>query len=342
MDFEMEEHNEKAYRKVQKMLRTSNIAAVVHPMLSNIDNIGIKFLGETKGRTLCVESDGIRFRGGMENKIKERLLHGKIDPKETKRFDEIEYITFSSLIMKMKEQEALNDYENILLMDLQFCYESVWKDGINLLLERNKNAKILELVEFSTIMQNVNNETFGRLKGHVASFISEEEGIKMGICGLISGPETNIVETKLKRKLGKIRKLEDKDLQIELNKKAEEIRKLNRKISSMNQKNTEEIELEDAWRKFMYQDEDDTRKLTEEEDRQNANEELEMLELRNRVRKLLEEIGEKLGEKHEKSELEALKDEYFALEEKEKGAKDLLGQVEKVKEEADRKDESVR
>ena len=60
------------------------------------------------------------------------------------------------------------------------------------------------------------------------------------------------------------------------------------------------------------------------------------------MRKLLEEIGEAVGEEPEKSELEALKDEYHALKEKERDAKELLGRAEVVNEEKSKYDESTR
>lgn len=190
--------------------------------------------------------------------------------------------------------------------------------------------------------RNTNNATFRRLRGHVASFISEEEATRLGVCGLICINETNVIESELKRKLRKVNKLEDKELQKQLRKKAREIKELNKRILRMYQNIIDNIDIEDVWSSFINGDKDDSDRLTEEEFQQRVNQDLEIFELRNRVRKLLEEIGEAVGEEHEKSELEALRDEYHELEEKEKGAKELLGQVEAANEEKGRSDESVR
>ena len=345
MDIQIGKYNKSAYRRALKMLKTNNIAAIVQPMLSNISGIAVSFLGDTQGRTICVEDDSSRLYGGIKAKVNALIKQGNITKKEAQRFDEIEYITFSRLIKRIKEGKDLRNlsgYDNILLMDLQDCDESMWKDGIEVLLGENEEAKTLELVEFSTMSRNTNNATFRRLRGHVASFISEEEATRLGVCGLIYTNETDTIESELRQKLKKVNKLEDKELQKQLRKKAKEIKELNKRILSMYQKINEDIDIEDAWSNFINSDKDDSDRLTEEEFQQRVNEDLEIFELRNRVRKLLGEIGEALGEEHEKSELEALRDEYHELEEKEKEAKVLLGQVEVANEEKNRSDESGR
>lgn len=342
MDFQMGEYNKIAYRKAQNMLKTNNVVAIVQPMLSNISDIAVKFLGDTQGRTICVEKDSSRMYGGIKARVNALIKQGKISQSEAKRFSKIEYNTFSELINEIKEGRKLSDYENILLMDLQYCDESMWKEGIEVLLGENNGAKTLELVEFSTMSRNVNNATFGRLRGHVASFISEEDATRLGVCGLICTNETNVIESELKRKLRKVNKLEDKGLQKQLREKAKKIKELNKRILSMYQNLTDDIDIKEVWSRFIDDDKDDSNRLTEEAFQQRVDEDLEILELRNRVRKLLEEIGEAVGEETEKSELEALKDEYHALEEKEKEAKDLLDQVEAVNEEKSRSDESAR
>lgn len=342
MDLQIGEYNKIAYRRAQNMLKTNNVVAIVQPMLSNISDIAVRFLGDTEGRTICVEDDSSRIYGGMKARVKALIKQGKISQNEAQRFRKIEYTTFSQLIRKIKEGKEISDYENILLMDLEHCDESMWKDGIEVLLGENKDAKTLQLVEFSTMSQNVNNATFGRLRGHVASFISEEEATRLGVCGLICTNETNITESELKQKLRKVNKLEDKELQKQLREKARQIRELNKRILSMYQKLNEGIDIEEVWSSFINDDKDDSDRLTEEEFQQRVDEELKFFELRNRVRKLLEEIGEAVGEEPEKSELEALKDEYHALEEKERDAKELLGRAEVVNEEKSKYDESTR
>lgn len=342
MDLQIGEYNKSAYRRAQNMLKTNNVAAIVQPMLSNISDIAVSFLGDTQGRTICVEDDSSRMYGGIKAKVNALIKQGKISKSEAQRFSKIEYTTFPQLIRKIKEGRELSDYENILLMDLQYCDESMWKDGIEVLLGENKDARTLELVEFSTMSRDTNNATFRRLRGHVASFISEEEATRLGVCGLICTNETNVIESELKQKLRKVNKLEDKELQKQLREKAREIEELNKRILSMYQNLTDDIDIEDVWSSFVNGDKDDSDRLTEEEFQQRVDQDLEIFELRNRVRKLLEEIGEAVGEEHEKSELEALRDEYHELEEKEKGAKDLLDQVEAANEEKDRSDESGR
>lgn len=342
MNFKIGEYNEIAYKRAQDMLKTNNIATIVQPMLSNIKDIAIRFLGDTDGRTICVENDSVRIYGGIKSKVNDLIKQGKISQEEAKKFREIEYTTFSNLIRKIKEGKDLSDYENILLMDLQYCDESVWTDGIDVLLEKNKNAKTLELVEFSTMSRDVNNSTFGRLRGHVASFISEEEATRIGACGLICTNETNVIESELKQKLRKVNKLEDKEIQKQLKEKAKQIRELNKKILNVYHKKAKGNDLEEVWDNFVNGDGTNSKKLTDEEFKQMNDKELELLELRNRVRKLLEEIGEALGEEHEKSELEALKDEYNALGRKEKEARDLLSQVEAANEEKSNRDENTR
>ena len=145
MDLQIGEYNKSAYRRHQNMVKTNNIAAVVQPMLSNINDIAVSFLGDAQGRTICVEGDSSRIYGGIKVRVNALIKEGKISKSEAQRFRKIEYTTFSQLIRTIKEGRELNDYDNILLMDLQDCDESMWKDGIEVLLSDNKDAKTLEI-----------------------------------------------------------------------------------------------------------------------------------------------------------------------------------------------------
>lgn len=315
MEVEIAKHNQKAYEAARRMIERNGVAAVVHPMLSNINEIGIKFLSETQGKTICVENRSSIDLEGIK--------------KREEGFREVEYITYLHLLNEIKEGKQLTGYKNILLIDLQMCNENVWKDGIEVLLNKNKDAKVLELVEFSIMFKDVNNSTFRRIKGNVASFLSEEEATKQGITSPMAVDETRSIERELGKDIKKINNLKDKTLQKILKQKVVRIKALSQRLKNIYPKTEETFET--IWRNFINDREDGIDTISEEEFQDNVNRDLEMLELQNTIRKLLREIGEALGEKYEDSELESLKEEYIALSEKEEEAKKLLKEVRESK-----------
>lgn len=318
MNFIISPHNEEAYRKAQQSLREKNITAIVHPMLSNIGEIGIKFLGETEGRTLCVEGKIRRIYGGIKSLIK----RSKID--QEKRFGEIEYETYTNLIKRIKEGQNIGGYENILLVDLEYCGENEWKEGISSLISENQTAKILELVQYSTMDLSIDETTFRNIRGHISSFISEEKGTRMGICCPIYINQTASVETRLQRYIKRINSLEDKELQESLQQKVSLIRKLNEKINSIFPK--PDGDLDDLLYGEGNSETNDV--IGDEEFEKNVSIDLQILKLRNTVRELLRQIAEGLGDKVEKSELETLREENEELRRKEETARELLDGIE--------------
>lgn len=326
MNVKLKKHNEQTYKKVDRKLKNSNIAAVVHPMLSGLDEVGVKFLEETVGKTVCVENSSMY--AGMKSRILNLIKNNTLTQEDAKRYSQIEYITYPKLIKMVEEGKNIEGYENILLVDLQYCRELEWQKGINILLEKNPDAKTLELVEFTTMDRDINNITLGNVKNNVVSFISEENGTKMGICSPLCLNETSYTESELRKCVERINKLDNKNLQEELRKKVSQARNLNKEMEKIFPK--PERELEDIWEDFVKEEEEE-HFLSDEEFEKQIQFELQILELRNKIRKLLQEIKEGLGDRQEESELEILKEEYEGLQRKEIEAKSLLEQVENVK-----------
>ena len=339
MDIAIRPHNEEAYRRIVKGLEKDNIVAVVYPILSNLVEVGIKFLGTTNGKTICVEGDSRRSHGGIKSSIKYLEEDGKIDSKLMERYKKIDYTTYSRLLTMVKEEKNLEGYENILLLDLENSGDLEWEKGIDVLLGKNKNANTVGLVEFSSIGEKSCNPTLRRVKNHIVSFMSIEEGTELGICFPIFTNDIDATNNKLKVLLRKINKLEDRNLKEKLKEKVVEAKSLNKQVDELTPR--PKGELEDIFQMFEKEDEEDD-VLPEEEVRKNIKLDLKVLELRNRLRKIMDEIRQELGEDIEVSELEEIKREHEGLGKKEEEARNLLEQAQEISEQEEKIKEDER
>ena len=100
-----DKYNEEAYEKVKNMLKTNNVASVVHPDFTRIEDIGVKFISETAGRTLCLEQRRNK-RGKIQQKIERLIREGKISEEKLPRYKDVEFVTYSELMTKITSGES--------------------------------------------------------------------------------------------------------------------------------------------------------------------------------------------------------------------------------------------
>lgn len=308
-------YNEEAYEKVKNLLKTSNIATVIHPDFTRIEDIGVKFLDETTGKTLCLENG---------EKI-EKLIKGKIVDGNLPRYDDVEFISYSELMERIKKGESISGYENLVLSDLWFLGETTWKNGIDVLLDRNNQAKTLQLVEYSPVELRSNNALLQRVKGNIASFISEKEAAMNLSYYIAEGEELIDVEEEIKTLSAKVSKLQDKELRKRLRAKIKEARSLSEKWRD---KFIEDFDFEEIDSLLYRESEDEGRILTDEEVKENANRSVSVIEMRNKIKEILNGVREEMGIEPEVSELETLRLEYERLTGKEDEARKLLERIE--------------
>lgn len=324
---ELQPHNQKAYEKAQEMLKDNNVAAVVHPTLSGIDTIGVKFLGNTDGKKLWIDTNRI-----TSGRIK--TLGKGMSSEESQRFGNTDFIDYDKLVSQMNKNKPLEAYSAIVLMGLEHCSEDVWKEGIDQLLERNPNAKVLELVTLSTMSEKVNNSTYEKVAGNIASFISEEEGVVMGFGSPIITNDTYVFENRLEKATRKVNKLEDAEKKKELKEKISYIRDLVKKLEGIIRAEVEDAEKYfaergiDPYDIYAMLDSPAEGEMTAEEFEEAAKKDLEKMSIRDEIRRLIAEVNSELGEEQEPSRLEELKQRYYGLSDKEVLAQKMLKEVE--------------
>lgn len=318
-------YNKEAYEKVKNMLKTTNIATVVHPDFTRIEDIGVKFLDETTGKTLCLESGSKLKKGKIQQKVERMISEGKISKESLTRYDDVEFISYSELMERIKREESIAGYENLVLSDLCFLGETTWTNGIDVLLDKNNQAKTLQLVEYSPVGLRSNNALLQRVKGNIASFISEKEATKKLSYYPLEGEELIEAEKEIKILSAKVSKLQDKELRKRLRAKIKEARIL---CAEWRKRFTEESIDFDEIDRLLYRDDDDDIMLTDEEMEEKANRNVGVIETRDKIREILNSIRVELGLGPKISELEALRQEYERLSGKEDEARKLLEEIE--------------
>ena len=321
----VDRYNKEAYEKVKNTLKTTNIATVIHPDFTRIEDIGVKFLDETTGKTLCLESGSKLKKGKIQQKVERMISEGKISKESLTRYDDVEFISYSELMERIKREESISGYENLVLSDLWFLGQTTWKNGIDVLLDRNNQAKTLQLVEYSPVELRSNNALLQRVKGNIASFISEKEATKKLSYYPLEGEELIEAEEEIKILSAKVSKLQDKELRKRLRAKIKEARIL---CAEWRKRFTEESIDFDEIDRLLYRDDDDDIMLTDEEMEEKANRNVGVIETRDKIREILNSIRVELGLGPKISELEALRQEYERLSEKEDEARKLLGEIE--------------
>ena len=324
-----DKYNEEAYKKVKNMLKTTNIATVIHPDFTRIEDIGVKFISETAGRTLCLEQRRNK-RGKIQQKIERLIREGKISEEKLPRYEDVEFLTYSELMTKITSGEDISGYENIVLSDLCILGESTWKNGIDVLLDRNSQAKTLQLVEYGIVNLRNKKALLQRVRGNIASFIPENEAARNLSYSILVGQELRELKEEIKNLSTKINKLKDKELKSELRYRIEEAEAL---WTEWQEKFQEELDL-DELDKLLYRDDNESKEkdiMSDEEFEEEVNIRLYHIAMRDKIREILNSIRIEMGLEPENSELEQLRLEYKRLSGREDEAKKLLAEIEKVK-----------
>jgi len=218
----LKKHNEEVYKKVEEMLNDAGKAAVVQPTGTGKTYVALRLIERTEGKTIFVAPTA-HILNQVKETIENARRNGELSEEEYTRYQEVTYITYSSLMELSKIESG---YENIILDEMHRCGAPEWGKGVQRLLESSNGAKVLGLT--ATPKRAVDNrdmalEMFGE---NIASEMTLEEAVAEGIIeaptyiSAIYSLQNVIIETEQK-----IEKLDDEGRKQELRKKISKIKR---------------------------------------------------------------------------------------------------------------------
>ena len=168
---ELYEHNKIAYEKTLKMLEERNKCCVIHPTGTGKSYIALKWLNENKDKKSLIVTSSLSIISQFERTLIENGLSLEKD------FPNLKLITYSSLM-----KDPYKDCDCIVLDEFHRAGAEKWGDGVNTLMDLNKDAKVLGLsatpVRYLDSKRNMADELFD---GNVSSHITLPAAIAEGI-----------------------------------------------------------------------------------------------------------------------------------------------------------------
>ncbi|MCI9234165.1 MAG: DEAD/DEAH box helicase family protein [Bacilli bacterium] len=170
----LKQHNLEAYEKVVKGLKVKNKVAVVEPPGTGKSFVALKWIEEYKQKQtlLLVPSYSI---------ILQYEEHMKACGYERKDFHNLEIMTYSTLMSQVKNG-VTPEVEHIILDEFHRCGAPEWRKGVNGLLEKNKDAKVLGLsatpIRYLDNQRDMSDELFD---GNVVFRMDLTEAVARGI-----------------------------------------------------------------------------------------------------------------------------------------------------------------
>ena len=158
---ELYEHNKIAYEKTLKMLEERNKCCVIHPTGTGKSYIALKWLNENKDKKSLIVTSSLSIISQFERTLIENGLSLEKD------FPNLKLITYSSLM-----KDPYKDCDCIVLDEFHRAGAEKWGDGVNTLMDLNKDAKVLGLsatpVRYLDSKRNMADELFdGNVSSHI-------------------------------------------------------------------------------------------------------------------------------------------------------------------------------
>ncbi len=184
MPIELKPHNQIPYEKVKENLRTGTKVAIVHPTGTGKSYIALKLIEDNKNKKTVYIAPSNAILHGIKNNIFESGL-------DMADFPNLKRITYQKLMNLTDDEIKKLKCDYIILDEFHHCGAPEWGNGVNRLLERNPNVKILGLsatpIRYFDNLRDMSDEIF---EGNVASEMTLEEAIEKGIL-----PEATYVST---------------------------------------------------------------------------------------------------------------------------------------------------
>jgi superfamily II DNA or RNA helicase len=173
MSISLFEHNEQAYRSVERMLKETGKAAVIHPTGTGKSFIAFKFCESHPDARIC----WLAPSEYIFNTQKENLLSAGADVPEN-----VTFYTYTKM-MVLEEEELLKIRPNYIILDeFHRCGAERWGAGIDRLLEMYPNVPILGLsatnIRYLDNQRDMAKELF---EGNIASEMTLGDAIARDI-----------------------------------------------------------------------------------------------------------------------------------------------------------------
>lgn len=203
-------------------MQDGNKVAVVHPTGTGKTYIALKWVEKSEGKTIYVAPTNYILKQVQET-IEQARASEQLSEEEYRRYKEVKYITYNSL---MELSKLDSGYQNIILDEFHRCGAPEWGKGVNRLLEKSPNAKIIGLS--ATPLRAVDKKDMADelFEGQIASEMTLEEAVAEGIIQApiyINGIYA-LNEVVLQAQ-AKISRIEDKKAKQEIEKKINEAKR---------------------------------------------------------------------------------------------------------------------
>ena len=168
-------HNIEAYEKVNEDIEKNNKTAVIQPTGTGKMYIGLKYVENNKGKkTIYIAPSNSILHDVKKNIFAEGMT--------MQDFPNLKRITYQKLATLSDEEIEKLEADIIIVDEFHHCGAPVWGKGVERLIERNPNAKILGFsatpIRYNDGLRDMADEMF---ENNVASEMTLEEAIDSGI-----------------------------------------------------------------------------------------------------------------------------------------------------------------
>ena len=168
-------HNIETYGKVNKDIEKNNKTAVIQPTGTGKMYIGLKYVEDNKGKkTIYIAPSNAILHDVKKNIFAEGMT--------MQDFPNLKRITYQKLATLSDEEIEKLEADIIIIDEFHHCGAPVWGKGVERLIERNPNAKILGFsatpIRYNDGLRDMADEMF---ENNVASEMTLEEAIDRGI-----------------------------------------------------------------------------------------------------------------------------------------------------------------
>ena len=175
MPINLKPHNIKTYEKVKEKYKTSNRVAVIRPTGTGKMFIALKMLEDNRDKKALYVAPS----NAILHDVKKNIFAEGMDMSD---FPNLKRITYQKLMNLTDEEIEKLDFDIIILDEFHHCGAPEWSKGVERLIRRNPNAKILGLsatpLRYFDGLRDMADELFDN---NVAEEMTLEEAIEQGI-----------------------------------------------------------------------------------------------------------------------------------------------------------------
>ena len=175
MSIILKKHNQITYEKIKKIFKRSNRAAVIHPTGTGKSVLAVELIRENKEKKALYLAPS----NAILHNIKKTIFDADMTMAD---FPNLQRMTYQKLIRLSDEEIDALEADFIVVDEFHHCGAPEYEKGVNRLLKRKPNAKVLGLsatpIRYLDQGRDMAEEIFGE---NIASEMTLEEAINKGI-----------------------------------------------------------------------------------------------------------------------------------------------------------------